>query len=147
MDSSHFENTAAFAPPRTERDFRERVVLVIEDHADVAEAIQRNLLSWGFRAFVALDGASALALSAAHVPDAILLDLALPGTDGFEILEQMRARGVTAPTVVVTAFDESRLRAKALQMEAKAYLVKPLDYGRLRSIVEALFTTGSSTTS
>lgn len=136
----HGQDRLSTPAARSERaEGRERTVLVVEDHVEVAEAIQRNLLSWGYHALVALDGAAAMAMASAVRPDAILLDLALPGSDGFEILERLRGVGVTAPVVVVTAFDDSRLRAKALELETRAYLVKPLDYTRLRGVVEALF--------
>lgn len=119
-------------------------VLVVEDHADVAAAVERAVSGWGFDAWIALDGYSAISIARENPPHAVLLDLALPGMDGFEVAEKLRAQGVDAPLVVLTAFDDVRLRTKALELGVKAYLSKPVDWERLRGLLSALLLRGAA---
>jgi signal transduction histidine kinase len=103
-----------------------RRVLVVEDDRPSGELLTVLLEGQGLDVEMAPTGEQALAALAAGLPDAVLLDIRLPGLDGWELLERLRADPTTAhlPVVVVTILDE---RPRALALGADDYIVKPVD--------------------
>ena len=121
MTLESFERAAAGVP-----DKPEITVLLIEDEEVTAEMYQQQLEHDGYRVIVAHDGVSGLATAQREAPDLIYLDLRLPGLDGFEVLERLRANPVTMPTpvVILTNYSEPELRERGLHLGALEFLVK-----------------------
>jgi signal transduction histidine kinase/DNA-binding response OmpR family regulator len=101
-------------------------ILVIEDEASSARLLQTYLSKAGFRVRVATDGENGLALARAHRPAAIVLDILLPGIDGWEVLRQLKSDQALreVPVIIATVVDE---RGVGLALGAVDYLVKPVD--------------------
>ena len=114
-----------------------KVVLVIEDEADVRNFAVRVLELEGYRVLQAEDGDTGLRLVGENRIALVLLDLRLPGRDGWAVLAQMKSEPelLPIPVVVFTASASITQREKAFQMGAADYLVKPLSAARLRKAV------------
>ena len=114
-------------------------VLVAEDHPSLARSIADGLRDDGYAVDLTFDGNEALHLAAANPYDAILLDINLPGRDGFNIIQVLRRRDVNTPILCLTAKDTVTDRVKGLDLGADDYLVKPFAWeelqARLRSVV------------
>jgi two-component system OmpR family response regulator len=117
-------------------------VLVVEDHAKMAALITRGLRKEGMAVDVAADGEQALWRAEATEYDAIILDLMLPGIDGFEVCARLRADGVWAPILMLTARDAVRDRVTGLDRGADDYLTKPFSYAELLARLRALVRRG-----
>ena len=100
------------------------LVLVVEDERQIAEVLEGYLRRDGFRTEVALDGPRALQLHRAARPDLVLLDVQLPGLDGFEVLKKIR-EDATTPVIMVTAMAEDLDKLLGLRLGADDYVVKP----------------------
>jgi two-component system, NtrC family, response regulator AtoC len=113
---------------------RPNQVLVIEDDEAAREILVELLGRIGYHAFAAADGVSGLELlaGAAVPPQAVLLDLRMPGVDGFEVLRRYRAQGGQAPVIALSALDEKEAVVKAMRLGASDYLVKPIEPDQLR---------------
>jgi len=120
---------------------KSRTILVIEDEADIQNFISRVLELEGYKVFRAGDGRAGLALLRGNGVDLVLLDLRLPGLDGWAVLREIRRNPSFAalPVVVLSAIAEAIQRKKTLRMGATKYLVKPLSAGELiQTITEVL---------
>ena len=117
-------------------------ILVVEDEAKVARALERGLTAEGYGVSVAATGGEALEHVDARAFDAILLDLMLPGLDGFAVLKEVRERGLTTPVLVLTARDAVEDRVRGLDTGADDYLVKPFAFAELLARVRALLRRG-----
>jgi two-component system OmpR family response regulator len=117
-------------------------VLVVEDHAKMAALIGRGLRKEGMAVDVAGDGEEELWRAEATEYDAIILDLMLPGIDGFEVCARLRADGVWAPILMLTARDSVRDRVAGLDRGADDYLTKPFSYAELLARLRALVRRG-----
>jgi two-component system alkaline phosphatase synthesis response regulator PhoP len=115
-------------------------ILVVEDEAHLAEGLQFNLEAEGHEVVVASDGNTALEriLAGESGFDLVLLDLMLPGLSGFEVLRRMRAAGVLAPVLVLTAKDETSDRVRGLEEGADDYLTKPFHLDELLARVRTI---------
>jgi two-component system OmpR family response regulator len=113
-------------------------VLVVEDELRMATLIRRGLTQEGLSADVARTGHDALSMSAVHDYDAIVLDVMLPGIDGFETCRQLRAGGIWAPVLMLTARDSVADRVTGLDTGADDYLVKPFAFAELLARLRAL---------
>jgi DNA-binding NtrC family response regulator len=104
-------------------------VLVIDDDEAARDILAELLLREGYHATAAPDGRIGLELlsGAAVQPQAVLLDLRMPGIDGFEVLRRYRAKGGTASVIVMSAMDEPEAVVKAMRLGASDYLVKPIE--------------------
>ncbi len=101
-------------------------VLVVEDDADLVALMELVLSDAGYRVRTAPEGAAALAKVAEEMPGLILLDMRMPGMNGWEFAREFRARhGHACPIVVVTAAENAR--ARAAEVEAEGWLSKPFD--------------------
>jgi len=114
-------------------------ILVAEDHPSLARSIADGLREDGYAVDLTFDGNEALHLAVTNPYDAILLDINLPGRDGFSIIQVLRRRDVNTPILCLTAKDTVPDRVKGLDLGADDYLVKPFAWeelqARLRSIV------------
>jgi len=113
------------------------LVLVIEDDDVLASTLEMILRAEGFRTERAADGPRALELWRAATPDALLLDLGLPGMDGTEVLRTVRAGGAT-PVVILTARAEEADELVGLGLGADDYLVKPVSGRKLTAHLRAV---------
>lgn len=100
-------------------------VLVVDDDPTVTEIVAAYLDRAGFAPLVAADGPQALVLDTANDPDLIVLDLMIPGIDGLEVCQRVRARRPRVPIVMVTARGEEHDRIAGLEAGADDYVVKP----------------------
>jgi two-component system, OmpR family, response regulator len=113
-------------------------VLVVEDEVKLASLIRRALREQGMLADVAVKGEDALWMAAATPYDVVVLDVNLPGIDGFETVRRLRADGIRTPILMLTARDTVDDRITGLDIGADDYVVKPFDFGELFARVRAL---------
>jgi two-component system OmpR family response regulator len=113
-------------------------VLVVEDKVKLAGLLRRALRGEGLAADVAVRGEDALWMASATRYDAIVLDVMLPGIDGIETLRRLRADGIWAPVLMLTARGELRDRIAGLDGGADDYLVKPFELDELMARLRAL---------
>lgn len=117
-------------------------VLVVEDEHRLARAVARGLNTHGFSVALAHDGHSGYLLAKQEDFDAIVLDLMLPGLPGAEVCRRLRAEGVQAPIMVLTAREGLEDEADALDLGADDYLRKPFSYLVLVARLNALLRRG-----
>ncbi len=117
-------------------------VLIVEDHVKMAALIQRGLRKEAMAADVTANGEDALWMAAATEYDAIVLDVMLPGQDGFDVCRRLREEGVWAPILMLTARDAVRDRVAGLDSGADDYLTKPFSYAELLARLRALVRRG-----
>jgi two-component system OmpR family response regulator len=113
-------------------------VLVVEDELRMASLIRRGLVNEGLAADVAGTGEDALWMAQARDYDAIVLDVMLPGINGFETCRSLRTKGVWAPVLMLTARDSVEDRVAGLDTGADDYLVKPFAFAELLARLRAL---------
>lgn len=113
-------------------------LLIVEDQADLADALRRLLKDSGFTCDVARDGEEGLYLSLEQRYDLIVLDLMLPRLQGERVLQEVRARGLGVPVLVLTARDMVADRVRLLEAGADDYLVKPFEPAELVARCRAL---------
>ena len=113
-------------------------MLVVEDDVKMAAAIRRGLRKEGIAAHVAIKGEDALWMAEATEYDAIVLDVMLPGIDGFETCRRLRDDGVWAPVLMLTARDSVEDRVAGLDGGADDYLTKPFSFEELLARLRAL---------
>jgi len=112
-------------------------VLIIEDDEVIAQGMSRHLQAAGFDAVGVANGETGLARLRYERPDVCVLDLMLPGVDGWKVIEQARGEGIGTPIVVVSARGTEHDRVHALEIGADDYLVKPFSMKELVARVEA----------
>jgi two-component system, OmpR family, response regulator len=114
-------------------------VLVVEDEKRLAAGLKRGLEAEGFAADVALDGVDGLWMAREHPYDAIVLDIMLPGMNGFKVCAALREEGIWTPILILTAKDGELDEAEALDTGADDFLTKPFSYlvllARLRALI------------
>ncbi|WP_439587185.1 response regulator transcription factor [Hydrogenophaga sp.] len=120
-------------------------LLLIEDNPTMQTTLRRSFERRGMQVLGCDDGARALALWQASLPDAVLLDLSLPGLDGLEVLSQARAAGLTTPVIILTARGTVGDRILGLNTGADDYLPKPFDLDELEARLRALVRRTTST--
>ncbi len=117
-------------------------VLIVEDHVKLASLIRRGLRNEGIAVDMATRGEDALWMAEATEYDAIILDVMLPGLDGFEVCQRLRHKGVWAPILMLTARDSVRDRVAGLDGGADDYVTKPFSYAELLARLRALVRRG-----
>jgi two-component system, OmpR family, response regulator len=117
-------------------------VLIVEDEVKMAGLIRRGLRHEGYAADVATKGEDALWMAEATEYDAIVLDVMLPGLDGFEVCRRLRSAGQWSPVLMLTARDSVRDRVAGLDGGADDYLTKPFSYSELLARLRALVRRG-----
>jgi DNA-binding response OmpR family regulator len=113
-------------------------ILVVEDNPDLAYGLRNNLEIEGYEVDVTGDGASAVAIVTERRPDLVVLDLMLPGMDGYRVLRQMRDRGLTMPVLILTAKGEEADKVRGFRFGADDYVTKPFGVLELLARIEAL---------
>jgi two-component system OmpR family response regulator len=119
-------------------------VLVVEDEVKMAALIRRGLGEQGLMVDVAATGEEAVGMARASAYDAVVLDVILPGIDGFETCRQLRADGVWAPVLMLTARGALEDRVAGLDGGADDYLTKPFSFAELLARLRALARRGNS---
>ena len=117
-------------------------ILVAEDHPSLARSLADGLREDGYAVDLTHDGDEALHLSQVNAYDGILLDVMLPGKDGWTILKTLRQRGAQTPVLCLTARDAVDDRVKGLDLGADDYLVKPFAWDELLARVRAMIRRG-----
>ena len=118
-------------------------VLIVEDELRMAGLIRRGLTREGLAADVAGTGEDALWVAEAHDYDAVVLDVMLPGIDGFETCRRLRDHGIWVPILMLTARDSVADRVAGLDAGADDYLVKPFAFAELLARLRALVRRGA----
>ena len=113
-------------------------ILVVEDDPRLAALVTRGLREEAYAVDQCADGPSAITQAVVNSYDAIVLDVMLPGADGFTVVETLRARNVHTPVLMLTARDAVADRIAGLDAGADDYLVKPFDFGELLARLRAL---------
>src|SRR5215208_3263534 len=116
----------------------EGAVLLVDDDAPILRMLERTLAAEGYSVAAVGDGGAALARVERTLPDAIVLDVAMPGMDGLAVTRRLRAKGLAVPILLLTARDAIDERVAGLDSGADDYLVKPFDVAELTARVRAL---------
>ena len=118
-------------------------LLLVEDDAKLVRALRRGLEREGYAVDVSADGDDALQQATEADYDAVVLDVMLPGRDGFSVCEELRARDRRMPVLMLTARTTVDDRIRGLDIGADDYLVKPFDFGELVARLRALARRGA----
>jgi two-component system OmpR family response regulator len=117
-------------------------ILIVEDELKMAGLLRRGLVEEGHAADVATSGEDALWMAQSHPYEAIVLDVMLPGVDGFETCRRLRHAGVWTPVLMLTARDGVDDRVAGLDVGADDYLTKPFSFAELLARLRALVRRG-----
>ena len=112
------------------------VILICEDEADSREAISRFLGKRDYQVYSASDGLKALRLANKLKPRLILLDIRMPKLDGIEVARKIRASGIKAKIIFITAFQGQELTKEAVKYDIFDYIVKPVSCPQLLASIE-----------
>jgi two-component system KDP operon response regulator KdpE len=118
-------------------------VLVIDDEPQIRRALRAGLERNGHEVLLAERGEEGLDLAALHPPDLVILDLAMPGMDGFEVLRQLR-EWCEAPVIVLSVREGDAEKIRALDLGADDYVTKPFNLGELLARMRAVLRRGAS---
>lgn len=113
-------------------------ILIIEDEANIRELVMYNLKANGYDAIEAEDGISGITLAYKENPDLILLDIMLPGKDGYEICRELRSEGIEIPIIMLTAKSEEVDKVLGLEFGADDYIAKPFGIRELLARIKAV---------
>jgi two-component system OmpR family response regulator len=119
-------------------------ILIVEDDPVLADGLTRSLRGADYAVDCVGNGAEADHVLAAQSYDLVILDVGLPGVDGFEVLRRLRRRGAAVPVLILTARDALSDRVKGLDLGADDYMVKPFDLPELEARARALIRRGQS---
>ena len=117
-------------------------ILIAEDEPGIALALEDDLTMEGYQVDVALDGPSAAKMARECAYDAILLDVMLPGKDGFEVCRELRRAGLQTPILMLTARAQESEKVLGLELGADDYVTKPFGVRELRARIMALLRRG-----
>ena len=117
-------------------------VLLVEDEPRAAQMLSKGLREQAYAVDVARSGEDALYQAAITDYDAVVLDVMLPGADGFEVCRQLRRGGSNVPVLMLTARDAVESRISGLDSGADDYVIKPYDFGELLARLRALIRRG-----
>ncbi len=123
-------------PSSNQPDLTNRI-LIVEDEFRIAAFLQKGLRKNGFATAIAEDGDQALLMTQSGDFDLLLLDLGLPGKDGWTVLKELRDQGKQFPIIIVTARNDERDRAAGLAAGANDYVTKPFRFQELLTRVRA----------
>lgn len=115
-------------------------LLLIEDQEFNRDILTRRLERRHFEVLAALDGISGLEMAKAHQPDLILLDMNLPGMNGWETARQLKSKPETTaiPIIGLSAYSENQARVKAIEAGCDDYETKPIDFNALLDKIQGL---------
>jgi DNA-binding response OmpR family regulator len=113
-------------------------ILLIEDDKKIAAGLRKGLKAEGFAIYIASDGQSGEEMTAVNDYDAILLDILLPGQNGWQTCANLRRDKILTPILMLTALDDVSDKIKGLEQGADDYLAKPFHFGELVARIRAL---------
>ena len=113
-------------------------ILLVEDNADLAFGLRNSLEIAGYQVVVANDGPTGLAQARACAPDLVILDLMLPGMDGYRVLRALRDEGSRVPVLILTARGEEADKVLGFRLGADDYVTKPFSLSELIARVKAI---------
>ena len=113
-------------------------ILVVEDDANIRELVAWNLSEEGYDCVCAADGSEGIEAARLEPPDLILLDLMLPGLDGFEVVKTLRREGLGTPIIMLTAKNEETDKVIGLEFGADDYITKPFGIRELKARIKAV---------
>ncbi len=114
-----------------------RTVLIVEDDPSIALGLRINLEAEGYRVLSADDGEKGLAAARGEAPDLVILDVMLPGLNGFEVLRTLRSEGYAMPIIVLSARTGEMDKVTGLELGAEDYVAKPFSLAELLARVRA----------
>jgi DNA-binding response OmpR family regulator len=117
-------------------------LLVVDDEEQIAAVLEEHFRACGYAVDVAHNGSDALRLAVARRPDAVLLDITMPGPDGSEVLSRLRAVDPTVAVVMLTGNGDEELAKKLLRAGALDYVRKPFDLYLLEQVVATAMAVG-----
>ena len=117
-------------------------LLLVEDDKDIARALKLRFAAHGFEVSVAYDATTAMTVARQCKPDLVVMDISMPGGDGFVVGERLEAAFGYIPTIFITANSHPALHEKALAQGASGFFQKPLDTKRLIAAAEAISAKG-----
>ena len=129
--------THAWQPPGSDEAI-DRSILILEDNETLALGLRTSLEVEGYRVECVADGNDGLAWLDQHTPDLVVLDLMLPGLNGFEVLRRYRARGGAAAVLILSARDQEVDKVQGFRIGADDYVVKPVGVLEFLARVEAI---------
>jgi two-component system, OmpR family, alkaline phosphatase synthesis response regulator PhoP len=115
-----------------------RKILIIEDEPNIRELVSYNLKAGGFLALEAEDGIIGMEMAETQKPDLILLDIMLPGKDGYEICKELRSAGNQTPIIMMTAKTDEIDKVLGLEFGADDYIAKPFGVRELMARIKAV---------
>jgi two-component system OmpR family response regulator len=113
-------------------------LLVVDDEPNIRELLAASLRYAGFDVVVAADGSEALRAAARHDPDLVLLDVMMPGVDGFEVVRRMRGEGRDVPVLFLTARDSTHDKVTGLTLGGDDFVTKPFSLEEVVARIRAL---------
>lgn len=119
-------------------------ILIVEDEPKTGDYLKQGLIEAGFVVDLARTGPDGVHLGVSHDYDLAILDVMLPGLDGWQVLRQLRAAGKDLPVLFLTARDQVEDRVKGLELGADDYLVKPFAFAELLARVRTLLRRGKA---
>lgn len=127
-------------PPAKELNMAKGTILVIDDERDLIDLVRYNLEKEGFEVIAATDGQSGLEVASKHAPDLVVLDLMMPGFDGLQVCQRLRADPRTArmPVIMLTAKATEADRIVGLELGADDYITKPFSPREVVARVKAV---------
>jgi DNA-binding response OmpR family regulator len=117
-------------------------LLVVDDEHEITELLREHFRACGYDVDVAHDGPEALVTAAARRPDAVLLDVTMPGLDGAAVLARLRAIDPTLSVVMLTGNDDEELARQMLRAGAFDYVPKPFQLDMLERVIAAAVAAG-----
>jgi FixJ family two-component response regulator len=114
-----------------------KVIAILDDEPLMRKALRRLLTNHGFRVEEYESGEKLIAALGSNSLDCLLLDLHMPGPNGFDVLETWHSRRIAVPVIVITAHDEPGMAERVLALGASAYLKKPVEKHALLAAIEA----------
>jgi len=116
-----------------------KTILIIEDNRGIQMSLMDELEAEGYRVFIAGDGNEGLNLVKEKDPDLIILDIMLPGLDGYEVCKRLRSEGNTTPIIMLTVKNKEIDKVLGLELGADDYVTKPFSVRELSARVKTLF--------
>ena len=128
--------------PRRPRGTNHMHILIIEDEVKTAKFVSRGLMEDNFTADLIENGRDGLELAMNREYDLIILDVMLPGIDGWEVLKRLRERGNETPVLLLTVLNDVEDRVRGLQLGADDYLTKPFSFSELLARIHTILRRG-----
>jgi DNA-binding response OmpR family regulator len=111
-------------------------ILIVEDEPRIASFVEKGLRARGFSTTISMDANEAIAIALNGEFELAILDIGLPGKDGFEVLEELRGQGVNFPIIMLTARDDIKDKVAGLKGGADDYVTKPFSFEELLARIE-----------